>query len=187
MINVDVRSNVDQVLAEFRQGTRGLQEKATVRALNTALDRSATEANRRIREVYNIKARAVAASFKKKRAAGGSRLANATLTIRGARIPLIEFAARWTRKTPTGASVMIKRGEGRKRIAGAFIGVHGKTGARQVFVRVGKKRYPIKSLRSISLPQAFVEKTVLEAVQAKAAATFRSEFERQLTHLMPKG
>ena len=185
MIQADVRSNVDQVLAEFRQATRGLQEKATVRALNRALDQAATEANRRIRDVYNIKARAVAASFKKKRAAGGSRLANATLTIRGARIPLIEFGARWSRRN-AGATVLIKKGEGRKTVPGSFIGVHGRSGARQVFVRVGRKRYPIKSLRSISLPQAFVEKTVLAAVQARARDSFTKNFRQQVDYLLAR-
>jgi hypothetical protein len=185
MINVDVRSNLDEVKAEFHRFSYGLQEKATVRALNRALDQAATETVRRIRDVYNVKARAVHAAMKKDKADGGFRLANATLKIRGARIPLIEFGARWSRRNP-GATVLIKKGGGRKTLRGSFIGVHGKTGKRQVFVRLGKKRYPIKTLRSLSLPQAFVKKTVLAAVKAKAGDSFTKNFRQQVDNLLKK-
>jgi len=185
MIGVSVRSTIKSVIADFRAETAAIEEKATVRALNRALDQAATGASREIRKVYNIKHRVVMRALKKDRARKGK--LTATLHMSGARIPLIEFAARWTRKTRVGASVQVKVGGGRKRIRGAFIGVHGYTGARQVFVRRGKQQYPIKSLRSVSVPQAFSAEAVIAAIQALARESFTRNFQQQLRYLSTRG
>lgn len=181
MIGVSVRSNIRSVIADFRAETGAIEEKATVRALNRALDQTATATSREIRKVYNVKHRAVMKALKKLRAYKGK--PTATLSISGARIPLIEFGARWTRKTKVGASVQVKVAGGRKRIKGAFIGVHGHTGHRQVFVRTTPKQYPIKTLRSISVPQAFSAEAVIAAIRAVAVDSFTRNFEQQLRFL----
>jgi hypothetical protein len=183
MIGVEVRSDFKRVIAEFDARHAGVIDKATIRALNRALDKAQTEANSRIRDRYNVKAGVVRKAMKKIRAHRAQAYAFARLSIEGARIPLIEFGATWTRGQKVGASVKVLKAGGRKRIPGAFIGVHGYTGARQVFVRRGRERYPIKSLRSVSVPQQFANKVVREAVDVAVRESFDKNFRQQLKFL----
>jgi hypothetical protein len=183
MITMGVRREADFITARIEADVRGKIGKATVRALNRAIDTAQTIANRKIRERYNVKAAAVRKAFKKKRAHGKQSYAVAELEISGVRIPLIEFGASWSRKMRPGASVRVLKGGSRKRIAGAFIGVHGATGTRQVFVRFGKAPHEIRSLRSISVPQQFTHKAVLTAVQEATREAFSKNFAQQLKFL----
>jgi len=182
-LRVDVRSNYKSVIAEFTPRHQGIVDKATIRALNRALDSAQTVANREIRKVYNVKAAVVRAAMKKVRANKKQSYAYSRLSISGARIPLIAFDARWKRGMKIGASVRILRGGARKRVKGAFIGVHGHTGARQVFVRLDKKRYPIKSLRSVSIPQQFANEIVINAVNRASRESFEKNFRQQIVYL----
>lgn len=183
MITVGVRREAKFTLARFELDHREKISKANVRALNRAINTAQTVANRKIRERYNVKAAAVRKAIKKKYAHVKQVYAVAELWIRGARIPLIEFGAKWSRKMKPGASVKVLRQGARKRIRGAFIGVHGHTGARQVFVRTTKDRYPIKSLRSVSIPQQFAQKSVLAAVRVATRESYSKNFAQQLKFL----
>lgn len=175
---LDVRSNIDRVLADFRAETKNINT-ATVRALNRTVDSSATETSREIRKVYNLKDRTVKAALRKVRASR-SRLV-ATLHVEGARIGLIEFEARWRQGQAVGATVRIKLGGARKPVAGAFIA--DARGGRGVFRRVGKKRFPLKYLTTISIPQAFSNDDVVGAVQKTAEVVFQKNFEQQIVYL----
>lgn len=190
MIGVSVRSNLDQVTAHFRELQDGVVDKATVRALNRALDQSATAANREIRKVYNVKASAVSSAMKKQRAARlRSGVREAVLKIRGGRIGLVEFDARQTKE---GVTVLIKKGEGRKLIRHAFLTTVNVQRSswrptsfsyRGVYIRVGRERYPIKALKSITIPQAFAAEVVLEAVRAVARESFTRNYLQQIKFL----
>lgn len=200
MIGVSVRSNIRQVAAEFRALSEQVTGKAIVRALNRALDSSQTAANREIRKTYNVKARAVSAAMKKRRATSGSKNPVAILELSGTRIALIEFAARkkWV-KTRRGrrqeVSVQVLVRGARKVVQGGFIATRTYTqtnphsGASydqahtMVFKREGKGRYPIRTLRSVSIPQAFLNKSVLAAVQAVSIESFDKNYRQQLRFL----
>lgn len=181
LATVSVRHDVRRAVVEIQKLREDVSDKATYRALNRALDKVATETGREIRKVYNVKHRAVLNAIKKQRARAGRLYA--VMEMRGTRIPLIEFSATWKRGQKTGASVKVLVRGARKRIQGAWIGVHGHTGALQVFQRVGKERYPIKSLRSVSVPQAFSNEAVIAAVNAIAAESFGKNYEQQLRFL----
>mgnify|MGYP001575259002 CR=1 FL=1 len=183
LVGVEVRSNIRAVRATFSHVTEQVESKATVRALNRALDQSATEVSKRVREVYNLKHRAVLKAMRKLRA-NRNRL-RAVIEIRGSRIGLIEFDAHWTRNM-RGASIREKISGGRKTIAHSFIATirSGRfAGYRGVAVREGHERYLIRFLRGISLPTAFREKTVLEAVRKVARESFMKNFKQQIIHL----
>ncbi len=152
MIGVDVRSNIREVTAEFRARSAAIKDKATLRALNRALDQTATEASREIRKVYKLKHAAVLKAMTKKKATAAS--LTAVLALRGRRIGLIEFAARavnpWNvkgrrHKPGGGVSVQIKVAGGRTLIKGAFIAAGtannsrggGSAGMLQVWRRIG--------------------------------------------------
>ena len=182
MIGVSVRDNVREVMAEFALLPGRIKDKATVRAVNRAVDAVATVGNRKIREVYNLRARAVAAAMTKTKASTAQVTPYGAVTMTGKRIGLIEFDARQTRRMP-GTSVRIKVAGGRKTVRHAFIATNSHTGYRGVFVRQGKERYPIVNLRSISLPRAFRNKIVIEACRQVASETFTKNFRQQLAYL----
>jgi hypothetical protein len=50
-------------------------------------------------------------------------------------------------------------------------------------VRRGRERYPIKSLRSVSVPQQFANKVVREAVDVAVRESFDKNFRQQLKFL----
>lgn len=180
-LRLDVRSDIDRVVAEFSAAASGALPKAIYRAINRAVDKMATETSREVRKVYNLKDRAVKAAMKKRYANAATLLG--TLRLEGARVPLIEFDARWSRRMP-GASVRIKVAGGRKTFAGSFIARDPRSGQPTVYVRKGKERVPLKNLRSISIPQAVSTQAVRDAVQVLAAQSFETDLRQQLTFLL---
>ncbi len=215
LATVSVRTDVKRAVAEI-QGLRGdIQDKATFRALNRALDQVATATGREIRKVYNVKQRAIMAALRKHRA-NRKHLA-VRLVVEGVRLNLIEFSARavnpWNvkgrrhRTRGGGVSVQIKVAGGRKLVRGAFITAAtrnnarggGSEGMRQVFQRTGyhsglgaersNRGGPesIISLSSISVPQAFANAAVLAALRLLAAESFHKNFAQQVRFLSPGG
>lgn len=180
---IDVRSNTRQVLAEFRAFEDGLRDVAMVRAINRAIDVAQTEGGREIRKEYALKAAVISAAMVKRRArrgmAGG---ASGMLIVAGRPIGLIDFNANQTRR---GVSVRIKKGSGRKVLQSAFIATTSK-GYRGVFRRTGKSRYPIKTLRSVSIPQTFINKVVIKAVDAATVDAYERTLAQQTRFLMSK-
>jgi hypothetical protein len=180
-VRLDVRSNIERVTAEFSAQASNAVPIATYRAINRSVDKTATETSREVRKIYNLRDRAVKQAMSK-RYASRYRLFG-TVTLEGARIPLVEFAARWRQGQPVGATVQVKVAGGRKPIRGAFIAA-AKGGAVQVFRRVGRSRLPIRSLRSISIPQAVSNQAVQAALQTVAIDTFDKNFRQQLVFLL---
>lgn len=180
MIQIDVRSNIREVQAEIVALADRVKNKATARALNRALDSAATLANRKVREIYNVRAAAVSRTLSKQRAHPGQIYLRATLTVRGRRMNLYDFGARQTR---AGVSVKVKVGGPRKVIPGTFIATNSHTGFRGVFVRVGRERYPIRNLRSVSIPQMIRNRVVIDALRQTAREVFTRNFRQQVRFL----
>jgi hypothetical protein len=176
-VRIDVRTDIKRAVAEV-QALRKDIDKATYRALNRAIDKVATETGREIRKEYNVRQKAITSALRKRRAHKKSLFAR--LIVEGVRLGLIEFAARQNR---AGTSVKIKVKGGRKTVKSAFIAANTATGYRGVWRRVGKDRYPIRNLTSISVPQAFANKTVIAALEKVAVETFNKNFEQQVRFL----
>jgi len=92
------------------------------------------------------------------------------IRIIGRRIPVIRFGARQTKR---GVSYRIKRGGGRKKIAGAFKATMD-SGHEGVFVRRGAKRLPIVQQYGPSVP------AVVEGIDELAAAMLDREIHERL-------
>jgi len=184
-VRISVRSDMKRTVAEFSLERKKIAT-ATFRALNRALDKVSTEAGREIRKTYNVKQKAITSAFRKRRANRAS--LTARLLVEGVRIGLIEFAARQTKR---GVTVQILKHGGRKLVRSAFITAStrnnyrggGSMGINQVWRRAGKDRYPIFPLRSVSIPQAFSNKAVLEVLEKHATETFNKNLQQQLRHL----
>jgi len=185
MPTIDVRDTIRETIADITLIQQGIGKKAAVRGVNYAVDGVATGASREVRKVYNVKARAVAAAMKKVKASMKSARVAGAVVFSGRKIPLIEFDARWTRNM-TGASVRIKHDSGRKTIPGSFIAATSQNARGGVFKRVGKERYPIKQLRSVSIPDTIRNEAVRTAVEAIGHTRFKKEFIRQMNLLTAK-
>jgi hypothetical protein len=88
---------------------------------------------------------------------------------------LIRYAARQTK-----AGVSAAPWRNRRVHKHTFIGNQGRT----VFVREGKSRLPIKSVRGPSVPKEFMQGYAIKAMQARVAERFALEFDRALKQFM---
>jgi hypothetical protein len=200
---IDVRSNIKQVMAGISIDQKNVS-KATVIALNRTAQQLRTEAGREVRKVYNLKLRAVRAASKILRAHRSMSFPRAEVHFFGRNIPLIEFEARavkpWNvkgrkRNPGGGVSVRVKVGGARKLVRGAFISAltsnnlrgGGSAGIRAVFRREGRERYPIRNLRSISIPSAFAQRAVSDALLRFADNRFDKNLTDAVRFLTSKG
>jgi len=188
-VKIDVRSNVDQVTATIRALPDRMKDRAILRSINRAVDAIATESSTQIRKVYNLKHRAVLAALTKHKA---SRVTlTGDVTFKGRRVPLIEFDARWRQGQSIGATAKIFVGGKRVPYRGTFIAAAtsnnasggGSAGMMQVFKRVGKNRYPIRTLKGISIPLTLRNKAVSDAIRKVASDAFTKTFSQQVKYL----
>lgn len=180
MINLSMSSNIDRVTARFEGLAARVQNRATLRAINRAVDAVATEANREIRKVYRIKASDLRKAITKKKAFLKQAVMSGSVIFSGRRLNLFYFGARQTKK---GVTVQVMQAGGRKLLPGAFLATNSHTGFKGVFHRVGRSRYPIKNLKSIAIPQAVGNKAVNAALRKIANEAFLKNFSQQLNFL----
>lgn len=189
MIKTSVSVNgLKEAIAHIDSLIDGVKGKATLRAVNRAVDVIATEANREIRKIYLVPAREVSKSMRKKKAFLASREASGSVFFSGRGLNLAQFRARQTKK---GVSVQVKVQGGRHVIPGSFLAAStrnnatggGSMGIKMVYVRVGRERYPIKSLRSVSVPQTVQNEAIEAAVKKAAQAAFIKTFDQQMAYL----
>ena len=198
MIRVEIKSNIADVRKRFGELAKNVEEKATVSALNRTATTVRAAAVREIRKEYpGLKAGGIREELAITRATRAK--LEATVSLRGGRIPLIDFSARPTNK---GVTVQVKRG--RKLIPHAFIATM-KNGHKGVFVRskggkpvqfrfgpgsrVAKRGHDlaIAELTGISLPRAFVNRNVQVVLKRLARETFVKNFTAELKYRSSKG
>lgn len=197
-IRIDIRTDIKRAIAEFGPAGGADVTTATVRALNRAAQALRTQTAREVRKIYNLKLRAVREATRLRRAS--NRSLSASVLIEGARIPLIEFAARavnpWNvkgrrRQPGGGVSVQIKVGGGRKLVRSAFLAAStrnnyrggGSAGQLHVWRRTTRERESLRTLRSISIPQAVSNDAIRDALATVAGQAFQRNFEQQLRFL----
>lgn len=184
MIKITVRSDASRVVAGIREDAKRFGV-AQVQALNRTADQLRTEAGREIRKVYNIKLRAVRAASKIVRARRGETYPRAEVSFTGRPINLAEFdpRVRWvqTRRGKRRAvTVKIKVQGARKTVVGGFVGVHGGADYRGVFKRTSADRYPIRTLRSVSIPRALEVQAITAALMKFADRRYEKNFDDAL-------
>lgn len=184
-MQIDLRNNIDAVVARLESYKREVLDKAIVSAVNRCAEMARTDAARELRAAgYNIKSATIKAAVNVSRASAGNMVA--TLTINRKPIPLIQYDAR---QTKSGVSVKVT--SARKVVKGAFIakmqsghsGVYTRApGAVHKRVMVaGHKRWsalPIKQLYGPSIGGAYAS----DKVQAAMAKSIAANFSRRLAH-----
>lgn len=187
---VTVKHNLDSVVLAYGDLADKLVNQAAVRALNSTATTVRAEAARKIGREYNIKIGAAKSQMTITRANRGR--VKALITASGRPIPLVEFDARPTGPHsggPKGRDVSVKIKGQRKLVRAAFIATM-KGGHRGVFVRVasgkGGARLPIKELFSLSLPAAFSQKQIMDALLSVASERFAETLRQEMRYVLLK-
>ncbi|QHZ50027.1 Prophage minor tail protein Z (GPZ) [Paenibacillus phage phiERICV] len=155
-------------------------QKAVPAAARSALTRAGqgikTEANRKVRELYTVKAKDVNAAMKITRDDD----LHLRLTGKGKNIPLIKFQTtpRKPPKRPKTVMTSVKKDGGKKAIPGAFIAqVGGHIGA---FKRVGKKRLPIQELYGPAVPVMLNNEVIKKHIETEAQKRLSERLDHEL-------
>jgi len=188
-ITVDVRGDMNTIIADMSHMKADIADKATVRALNKTAAQVKTNAARQIRDVgYQLKVGTIKRALTINKASAGK--LTATVIASGRPIPLMQYGARQTAK---GVSVSVLNG--RKVIQQAFIATmpSGHTG---VFIRTGNthkkvvKRgrvqwsgLPIKELFGPSVPNGLANESVQQALQQLVEEKFPQILQQQIDYL----
>lgn len=167
MITVDSKS-----LKTTRIGLAKLNKgipQAFSRAINRVSQGVKTEAVRKVRQTYNLRARDVSALGNVKVHSTGQ--LEITLTSHGNNIPLIKFKTN-PRAPLRGNSrrvlkAAVRKDSGMKPIPGAFVASM-RSGNVGVYERIGKRRLPIQQLHGPAVPIMLNEPGVREHLEREA-------------------
>jgi hypothetical protein len=189
VISINVRGNMDRVIADLGRIQREVINVAAPRALNKMADQVKVGAAREMRSAgYNLKIGDIKKGLKVGRATGSSLVA--TVTASGRPIPLIGYSARQTAK---GVSVNVLKG--RKVINHAFIATM-PNGHKGVFIRPGKQHkrvskngkliwsgLAIKELFGPSVPDGLANAAVQAMLQRLVEEKFPEILRQQIKRL----
>lgn len=183
-MRLDIRENIQAATLSLTAIPEKASKQATVRALNRTITSVRAQAAREMRKDYgSLPIRILKAMMKFTRA--NTATLTAKLTFSNKRIPLIRWNA-----VQTSRGVRVK---GPKRmqtwggkeitpdmLSSAFIQAAGSNGVRNVFIRLGSKRYPIEGIVSASLAATYVEGKISAALNTAARLKFQENFVREL-------
>jgi len=192
MTTISIRNNFPEIAAQLDRLGQDVGNKAVVRAINKTIDQGKTQMARQISQEFRVSVGTTKQRLRvyKASARGGAFRFVATLEAtkgKGRSMNLIAFvtkgkvskaSAKRSGRTDLAGQLQfqIKRGGGKKAIAGAFVGNQGRT----VFIRTGKDRLPIEALNTIDVPQMFNTRRVNKVVKQVMLDKFPANFEREL-------
>ncbi|MDR3414208.1 MAG: phage tail protein [Formivibrio sp.] len=189
MIKINVQVDIDRAISKLAHVPSEVQDKALPRALNKTASQAKVQASREIRNAgYGLKVSEIKKAIAIRRANRSDLVASVYAS--GRPIALINYNAR---QTKAGVTVSVKNG--RKLIRGAFIATmpSGHTG---VYERVGSghkkvmhngaaqwRGLPIKELFGPSIPSAFMNETVQNALVTAIRERFPRLFAHEIAYL----
>jgi hypothetical protein len=160
-------SNIERVLMQI-SGQQKVLAKALEATTKDFKSRAPSKISKRIREVYGIKTADIKATQK------GART-NGTINVAGINVDNVELAYSGRLLTPTHFNMTpktrpaskkytvkatIKKGHKTVLSSRTFLALSGKAGSIQIpFQRVGTSRYPIKAIKTLSVPQMITNET----------------------------
>lgn len=174
---------IERLNREFRLIPGGI-EKAAVMAINRTLPGVRTDAIKEVTQVYCIKAVDVRPTMSIRRASRNH--IEGAVRSWGATIPLVRFRVNpnnVTSKRPKGGvRVTVRKGEG-GHIRTGFIAAMG-SGHTGVFVRKGKKRFPIEERFGPGVPSMLKDAGAHQRIQAKADGRLEKEIDRAMNAIL---
>ncbi len=154
--------------------------KAISAAVNRTITSTAAQISRVVRETYQVKAGDIKSTIKQKKSNKSDLIGEIVST--GRLLTLyhhFKIAPRKRTKRKYTVKATIKKGQ-QQSIPGAFLGSRRATGTPQVWMREGKSRYPIKVLRSLSVPQMISNEKNMDRIQAHAQKVLDERIEHEL-------
>lgn len=188
MITVDAEKIkvVEQRLGELRKQA----PVAIYRALNRAAANAKTNASKKVRETYTLRAKDVNETFSVRKASRNSLVA--VVSSRSGSIGLDKFKVRPLeprhKKPPKSLKVQVKKEGGAKNLIGGFVA---SVSGNKVFQREKSSRHkkggndrwtelPIKRLFGPPVPEMLERKSIREFVEQEAAQTFEKNLEHEI-------
>jgi hypothetical protein len=169
---------VEQALGEYKNKA----PTALSRAINRAAANAKTNASKKAREQYNIKAKDITSTFKITNANKSS--LRAIVKSSGERIPLIKFKISPSkpnpRKLPKVLRVEVKKG-GLKNLVGAFVA---NVNGNKVFKRLSKSRLPIQQLYGPAVPQMLGTDNVREFIENEASKVYDQRLDHEIQRIL---
>ncbi|WP_088227790.1 phage tail protein [Desulfosporosinus sp. FKB] len=183
MITIDAEKlkEVEERLGSFKNKAPNV----IARALNRAAQNARTNAVKKVREDYQIKAGDVRSTIKITQA--NRTTLGAVVKSTGERIPLIKFKVSPSnprpKKPPSVLKVQVKK-TGLKEIVGAFVAdINGN----KVFRRTGKSRLPIEQLYGPAVPQMLGSSSVRQFVESEASKMFDQRLDHEIQRILESG
>lgn len=175
-ITVDSRQ-LRRVTIELR-GVQNQIPGAMASALNRTLDFTATHTTKLVTQEYAVKAKDVKATMRKKKASKSD--LSCYINSTGHTISLMHFKVtpRKYSKRRYKAKVQIKKSGGKQEIKGAF--VQTMNGATNVWKREGRRRLPVRMLRTLSIPQMISNEKVDEKVSRLAGEKLNERIQHEI-------
>lgn len=175
---------------EFKQATMAIKfvQSAMPKAFSAAMNRVSqgvrTEAVKKVRELYYVKAGDVRETIRITKASA-ARL-EMIFTSRGPSIPLIKFKTTPTKvpkKPPRVLRASVKKIGGKKPIPGAFV-AQMRSGHLGVFERASKKRTPINQLFGPAIPVMLSEPGIAEHLQSEAERRMAARLDHEVGRVL---
>lgn len=170
-------------------------EKVIKKCTSDAKSRAQAKVSAAVCEIYAIKKADVKAALEGKGKGNGQRrikgniVESVALTYKGRMLTPTHFKMRPAhRKTkPYRVSQEVFKGRRKNLPAGVFLASSGGEGSAQIpFQRVGSERYPIKSIKTLSVPQMIENKKVQPLIQEKIDEMLSNRLEHYVNRMLEK-
>lgn len=185
----------DNVIKEI-QSMKTKSEKVVNRTVADFKSRGPGWVAQEVTKEYNIKKKDVNETKKgvikgrSKIQIEGAKLDDLSLVYRGRLLTPTHFSMtptmRPAKNRPYVVSAQIKKSNGRVVLGSkVFLGKSGKEGSRQIpFQRVGKEKYPLESIKSVSVPQMITNETVSENIHTRINAELGKRLEHHMKQVL---
>lgn len=180
MMTIDVHTikKVEKELGSFRNKT----PTVLTRALNRAAQNAKTNAVRKVREQYQVKAKDIRDTIKITKA--NKSTLGAIVKSTGYRIPLNKFKVNPANPRPKNPPKVLKvavKKDGLKELLGAFVAdINGS----KVFRRTTSKRLPIELLYGPAVPQMLGNVSVKDFIENEAAKVFEQRLNHEINRAL---
>lgn len=159
--------------------------KATAAALNRTITFTKKRINQEVRKEYNIKSGEVAKTLDVKKA----NPSNLTATIKstGHRLTLGRFASNiksW--KKGRNIKVKVKRSGAKSLSTTPKAFITSLTGNSHIVKRVGKSSYPLKVLKTLSVPQMISNKDISKSISKEAGEQLEKRIKHEVEYRLSK-
>lgn len=170
---IEVQIEGIEIFDQLKNSDKQL-EKALYFAKNRALNTVKTELARGVPKKYDTKQKTIRDRTRVNKNTG-------EVSVKGSPIRLFKFRVTPTSPRKQLVTASVKRAS--KSLPNAFV-QQMRNGTIGVFERVGKSRYPIRQLYSVSAPQMAGEQEVLEGAMERASIVFDERLSHEIGRLL---